>query len=426
MPNALGEHDAYHRLDTGPTGSLAIAGVRASELVEKWGSPQYVIDGDALRAQVVAVQRELASPSLHLYYSIKANPSLGVLRSCLAHGLGLDACSLGDVELALVAGALPDQVSFTGVGLTSAEIASLAARDIHMNLDSAVEVERFTKVAPGRPVGLRVIPDIQAGFHPHCRSGSWGGKFGVAVEDVTVLHESLNRAGCILTTLHTHLGSSIESPFPFLKALDVLLKTAVELPTVSRINLGGGLAARYHPDDQPFPLGELRQGLLARADAFRQSTGRPIAIALEPGELWVSEAGYLLCKVTVTKDWSRPGETVHVAITDGGMNLLPAHALYGTYFHIYVDRKADTGTAGTKYDIYGCTNQTGDRLASGRTLPALDADDILVIRNAGAYAYCRSTQFNERPRPAEVWVESGRAALSRVPETVESLIHGQF
>jgi diaminopimelate decarboxylase len=394
-------------------------------LLDSWGSPQYVIDGSALRSRIAAVRRELESPNVGLYYSIKANPSISVLRCCLAAGVGLDACSLGDVELAFTAGALPQQLSYTGVGLTEAQIAWLVAHGIHLNLDSAEEVERFVEVARGQTVGLRVIPDIEAGFHPHCRSGAWGGKFGVPIEEVSVLCEAIESADCTLTTLHTHLGSSIASSLPFVRALEILLEIALDLPTVSRVNLGGGLAARYHPDDAPFPLNELRQGAIERLARFQRVTGRRIHLVFEPGELWVSEVEYLLCRVIVTKEWVRAGETVRVAITDASMNLLPAHSLYGSYYHIYVDGKPEGSTGTVEYDVYGCTNQTGDRLASRRLLPPLSPGDALVIRNAGAYAYSRSTQFNERPRPAEVWAESGSAAVSRAAETVETLTRGQ-
>lgn len=418
---AAGVHD----LEASDAGRLAIGDLLLQEVAARYGTPLYIIDGEALTQRIESLRHDVTAPAIRLYYSIKANPSLAILKRCLESGLGLDACSPGDVHLAYAAGAAADQISYTGVGLSEEEIQALVSRGLRLNLDSLSELRRFARVAPGRPVGLRVAPGVEAGFHPQLRSGLWGGKFGVDPVEVSEAREILRNRNCRLCALHTHLGSSIGSERAFLQALDVLLELAGEAPEVATINLGGGLAARYHPDDSRFPLGALRAGILERLDQFEAATGRRVEVELEPGEFLVSEAAYLLCRVAVTKCWSGAArESVHVAITDASMNLMPAHSLYGTYFHVYVDGKNDSGGL-VPYDLYGCTNQTGDRLAQGRFLPPLAEGDLLVLRNAGAYAYCRSTQFNERPRPGELWIEDGRAQMVRDPEPLELLTHGQ-
>jgi diaminopimelate decarboxylase len=422
---AVGSHlDAFHRLEQ-QKGHLAIGEVRLADIAARYGTPLYVLDGDSLMRQIAALQQQLAAPNILLSYSIKANASLQILVRCLEAGLGLDACSPGDVLLALAAGARPEDVSYTGVGLSESQIGELAAAGVHLNLDSQVEVRRFAAAARGKRVGLRIAPDIEAGFHPHCRSGPWGGKFGLDPIEVADAGRVLRAASCALTTLHTHLGSSIPRPEPFLAALDFLLGLASDLPEVDRINLGGGLAARYHPNDPPFALSELRKGIDERLARFAERHGRQLTAELEPGEMFVSECGYLLCAVSVVKHWQRAGQELRVAITDGSMNLLPAHSLYGTYNEVYVDGKPLLHHELFPYDLFGCTNQTGDRLAVGRSLPELAEGDLLVLRNAGAYGYCRSTRFNERPRPGELWIEDGRTWLVRQPESLEHLTNGQ-
>jgi diaminopimelate decarboxylase len=413
---------AFHQLGC-DAGSYRIAGVPVKEIVQRYGTPIYVIDGEALSERIASIQNAFDGAPVRLFYSMKANANLAVVRRCLERGLGIDACSLGDVAIARAAGAEGRVISYTGVGLRDAELRTLTEAGVHLNLDSAQEVARFAVIAAGRPVGIRVAPNVDAGFHPHCRSGNWGGKFGIDPADLPALAATLASANCTLTTLHAHIGSSIATPTPFLHTLDVLLRAAATIPSVSTVNLGGGQAARYHSDDPLFPLESLRRGIVDRLARFAVESGRAMCVALEPGELVVSECEYLVSRITVTKRWSRDGGTRDVAICDASMNLLPAHALYGTYLHVYVEGERSGETA--MYDVYGCTNQTGDRLVHERTLPRLAPGDLMIVRNAGAYAYGRSTQFNERPRAGEVWAEHGSVSVARRPETVSELLEGQ-
>ena len=423
----LGTTDS-NRTFRGPTSDLSsrlgICGIAVDEIARTYGTPLYVIAGLGLTNHLVHVAQIFANTPIRLLYSVKANPNLDVMRACLAAGFGLDACSAGDVALARAAGAPPESISYTGVGLSRREIGVLLGSQIHVNLDSAEEIRSLIAVAPGRRLGIRVAPGIEAGFHPHCRAGHWGGKFGVDPSELPALLAALADARCEVTTLHVHIGSSISSPEPFLRALDTLLELASRMPMIAAVNLGGGLAARYHPEDAAFDLEALRDGIVDRLRSFAAMTGRQLEVLLEPGEFLVSESEYLLSRILVTKQWARAKTTIDVAICDASMNLMPAHSLYGTYFHLYVDGARATGAV-SHYDVYGCTNQAGDSLALARELPMLSASDLIVIRNAGAYAYSRSTQFNQRPRPAEVWVENGTIRVSRQAETVAMLLEGQ-
>ena len=414
----------FHRVESSSR-TLKVGCLGIEELACQYGTPLYVFDGKALQAQMENVGQGLGSPRIRLLYSIKANAGLALLARIRAAGFGLDACSPGDVYLARRAGAQPHEISYTAVGLGVREIAELSQAGIHLNLDSIQEAERYAATCPGRPAGLRVVPGIEAGFHPHCRSGTWGGKFGIPPEDLPAAVQVLSRAGCAVDTLHAHIGSSIAEAGPHLQALDRLLAVAEDIPTVQEINLGGGLAAPFHPDDRPYPLSELRAGIEDRLGTFERKFARSMIAVLEPGELLVSEAGSLLVSVLLTKRLERDGKRVSLAIVDGGMNLFPAHSLYGSYLHVYVSGKEGPNEPRSAWDIYGNTNQTGDRMATALSLPEIVSGDLLLFRNAGSYAWCRSTNFNQRPRPGEVWVEGGQAVLVREPETLHDLHRGQ-
>lgn len=412
----------FHRIGR-REGNVLIGGVPALTLAATYGTPLYVIDALELDSQIERACAALPTPRFLLYYSVKANPGLRVLRTALKRGLGLDLCSPGDLFLADKAGAPASALSWTGVGLSDERMQDLCSRGVWVNLDSESQADRWARTCRA-PVGLRVAVEIDAGFHPHCRSGRWGGKFGIAVDRVVATAAHLNDSGSPVEVLHTHLGSSIGDQRPYLSAFSTLLDLAGTMPSVRCINLGGGLGEPFHPDDAPFPLAALRDGLDAMSDAFEARTTRRLQVALEPGEFVASSAGYLITRVLDVKRWTRGAEHAIAAIVDSGANDYPANSLYDSYLHLYVDGKLDVEPLET-CTVYGITNQSGDTLARDRALPALERGDLLVVRSAGTYAWCRSTQFNERPRPAEVWVTDGGHELARSAETMEDLIRGQ-
>lgn len=413
----------FHRFNS-KGGQICLSDVSLRELADTYGTPIYILDGEIVEEQAALLRRVFSAPPFRLLYSVKANPNLYILSFLHKRGFGLDACSYGDIQLGFMAGFTPSEISYTGVGLGHEEIACLANSGVWLNVDSISELERWVRLVPGRPVGLRLIPEVEAGFHPHCHAGIWGGKLGIPREQLREAIRIAARAGSPLRTLHAHIGSSILEPGPFLVSLEFLLEAAAEMSTVDRINLGGGLGVPFHPDDRPFPIEELRDGILVRLRDFERHCGRLLSVELEPGEFLVSEAGSLLVQVKVVKEYVREDRVVRIIIVDGSMNLYPAATIYGSYLHIYVNG-CPFVDGGVPTDVYGNTNQAGDCLALRRLLPPLQEGDLLLIRNAGAYAYSRSTHFNERPRPAEVWVEDGTHFMVRRGEDVQVLLRGQ-
>ncbi len=402
---------------------IEVGGVPVSDLIARFSSPLYILDAERIDTQATRLLEAFPPPRHALYYSLKANPSIAVMERLRARGFGCDACGVADLELAAMAGWPGDAISLTGVGLSTTELSLAVERGVWINVDSLTELRRYCAIAPGRSVGLRVNPEVVAGFHPHCQAGGAGGKLGISLDEIDKALAVAGSHGVSVGTLHAHIGSGISEKEPFLKTAQVLLELTRNIESVQSLNLGGGIGGRHRPGHPEFPLAAFAEELGGLLDDFEKQTGRTIAVALEPGDYLVREAGYLACTVRVTKSRTSDGRVARLAIVDASANLLPASLLYGTYYPLLVTASGDQRLE--TWDIFGRTNQGGERLVAGRQLPELCEGDLLVFGSAGAYAACRASQFNEIPRPAEVLVERGSATVVRRAESVEDLAHLQ-
>jgi diaminopimelate decarboxylase len=379
------------------------------ELLERFGSPLFILDAARIDRQAARVASVFRPPRYRLYYAIKANPRVPVVRRLATHGFGCDATGIGDVEVARAAGCEPAAISVTGVGLSAAELRTLTAHGVHLNLDSIDELRLFCRAEHAGAVGLRVNPGIAAGFHPHVAAGVRRGKLGIDPDDLPEALAIARQAGVAIRTLHVHLGSLIPEPTPYLAACDLLLGLAARIPSVTTLNFGGGFSIPYDASTPEFPLVLLEVGLRRAVDDFEGTTGRRLTLAFEPGEFLLGPAGFLAATVRVTKPSAR------VAILDASANLLPAVLLYGVTYDAAVLPTGSRDGAETPWTLYGRTNQGGDMLAAGLTRP-LRRGDIVLFSQVGAYAACRSSQFNQIPRPAEVMIDHGHVALTHAPE----------
>ncbi len=402
---------------------LEVGGVPVASLVERFGSPLYLLDAARIDAQARKLSAAFPPPRYALYYSLKANPSIAVMERLRTQGFGCDACSIADLELATMAGWSPEAVSLTGVGLSTTELKLAVDRGVWINVDSLTELRRYCAIAPGRPVGLRINPEVVAGDHPHFQAGGAEAKLGISLHEVDEALAIGASHRVPVATLHAHIGSKVFDKGPHLRTAEILLGLAREIGSVTTINLGGGFGAPCGPADSEFPLEAFAEELRSFCDEFEQETLRTLTIALEPGEYLVAQAGFLACTVRVIKTRKSDGRTSRLAIVDASANLLPATLLYGRQYPLQV--AAGDGEQVAAWDIYGRTNQGGDRLATERTLPELSEGDVLLFASAGAYAACRASQFNEMPRPAEVLVANDSATLIRRAEKVEDLLHHQ-
>ncbi len=398
-------------------GSLHVEDVALADVAARFGTPCYVYSRAALEAALDEFLAELQGIDALVCYAVKANSNLGILNVFARRGAGFDIVSGGELQRALAAGADPQKIVFSGVGKTAAEMEqALAAGILCFNVESAPELERLNEVA-GRagkkaPVSLRVNPNVDAKTHPYISTGLKENKFGVAYEDALDLYR---RAAALpnieVAGIDCHIGSQLLDPSPFAEALDKVLLLVDQLDAegihLHHIDLGGGLGIRYSDETAPTVKSYLGP-LLARL------AGRQLKIVLEPGRRLVGNAGLLLTQV----EYLKPGEVKNFAIVDAAMNDLARPALYDAWHDILpvAPRAGETKS----WEIVGPVCESGDFLGHGRPL-ALASGDLLAIMSAGAYGMAMSSNYNTRPRAAEVLVDGDAAHLVRARETVEAL-----
>ena len=398
-------------------GQLHAESVALSEIAARFGTPCYVYSRAALEAALDEYLHELEGVDSLVCYAVKANASLALLNIFARRGTGFDIVSGGELKRALAAGGDPKKIVFSGVGKSVEEMRfALETGILCFNVESAPELERLNEVAArlGKkaPISLRVNPDVDPKTHPYISTGLKENKFGVAFDDALKLYQ---RAATLpnleITGIDCHIASQLLDPSPFVEALDKILLLVDQLTAAGirlhHIDLGGGLGIRYKDEIAPTAKAYL-QPLLAKLK------GRGLKLILEPGRRLVGNAGVLLTKL----EYLKPGEVKNFAIVDAAMNDLARPALYDAWHTI----EAVTPRAGATSDwqIVGPICESGDFLGRDRQLN-LQEGDLLAIFSAGAYSMSMSSNYNARPRAAEVMVDGNQAHLIRRRETVEEL-----
>ena len=398
-------------------GVLYAESVSLIDIAKRFGTPCWVYSRHALESAFDEFQQELVGLDSLVCYAVKANSNLAVLDVFARRGAGFDIVSAGELQRVLAAGADPRKIVFSGVGKTAAEMElALGIGILCFNVESAAELERLNAVAEraGKkaPISLRVNPDVDAKTHPYISTGLKENKFGVACADARALYRhAATLANLEITGIDCHIGSQLLHAAPFDEALDKLLLLIDQLTAdgivLHHIDLGGGLGIRYRDEEAPTVKAYLQPML-------EKLKERQLQVLLEPGRRLVGNAGLLLTRV----EYLKPGEIKNFAIVDAAMNDLARPALYGSW-HDIVPVSPRNATA-SLWDIVGPVCESGDFLGHGRQL-ALAAGDLLAILSAGAYGMVMSSNYNTRPRAAEVMVDGATAHLVRRRETVEEL-----
>jgi diaminopimelate decarboxylase len=396
--------------------------VALAKVASAVGTPTYVYSTAAIRNQYRALDSALGSVPHRIHYSVKANGNLAVLQLLCRLGAGVDIVSGGELYRARLAGFTGDDVVFSGVGKTAAEIVqALRARVRLINIESdaelAVVAAEAARLGVTAPVALRVNPEVHVSSpHAYIRTGERGTKFGIAYDDArAVAHASRALPGVRLEGLDMHLGSQIAGTEPYADGVERLLSLYRELAadgfdSLRYLDVGGGLAVTY---DEEVPTDA--SAFAAVVAAAVAPTG--LTLLVEPGRFLVGNAGVLLTRVLYRK---HTGGKTYV-VTDAGMNdlLRPSH--YAAYHHIE-PVIANRTRARSTVDIVGPVCESGDFFALDRELEDVRAGDLLVIRSAGAYGYAMASNYNARPRPAEVLVDGTRYAIVTARETYEDLV----
>ncbi|MBW8370437.1 MAG: diaminopimelate decarboxylase [Thiobacillus sp.] len=402
-------------------GRLHLEDVALDTLAERFGTPLYVYSRQALESAYQAYADAFAETPHLICYAVKANSSLAILNLFARLGAGFDIVSGGELARVLAAGGDPGKVVFSGVGKTADEMrAALDAGILCFNVESASELHRLNRVAGelGKvaPVSFRVNPDVDPKTHPYISTGLKENKFGVPIAEAPALYRlAASLPNLAVTGIDCHIGSQLTELSPLADAADRVLTLVDALAadgiTLHHIDLGGGVGIRYR-DETPPDLAAYGRALAARF------AGRREKLLLEPGRSLVGNAGLLLTRV----EYLKPGEDKNFAIVDAAMNDLMRPALYEAYHEIVAVNERNVPSQ--RYDIVGPICETGDFLGFARDL-SIEEGDLLALLSAGAYGMSMASNYNSRPRAAEVMIDKNEIHLIREREKQTGLMAGE-
>jgi len=396
-----------------------------AKLANHYGTPLYIYSRATLERHWKSFDQALGDHEHLICYAVKANSNLGVLNLLARMGSGFDIVSVGELERVLAAGGSPDKIVFSGVGKRYDEIQRALEVGIHcFNIESVAEIERINEVAAAMdvvaPVSVRVNPDVDAKTHPYISTGLKSNKFGIPIENARAVYQHIaTMANLNIVGVDCHIGSQLLEIEPFIDALkrvlilvDNLRKDGIKL---RHLDLGGGLGIPYNNETPPTPT--------KYAEAIKEVlAGRLLKIILEPGRAIVGNAGILVTRVEFLK-LNDDDEAKNFAIVDAAMNDLMRPALYQAWQKIIpVTEQSDAEEK--IYDLVGPICETGDFLGKDRSL-AIKASDLLAIRSSGAYGFTMSSNYNSRPRAAEIMVDGDQHYVIRERETIVSLFHNE-
>ncbi|MEM2074472.1 MAG: diaminopimelate decarboxylase [Zestosphaera sp.] len=399
---------------------LYVGCFKAEELAHRFGTPLYVYDVETLVGNYRRLIDSIPYRDVEILYSCKANNNLGILKTLKDLGCGLDAVSPWEALLGVRLGFPIRKILFTGNNVTDDDMMLVRGElGVLVNIDSIPQLKRYGRLFPGTEVSLRVNPGMGAGHHEYVVTGGIT-KFGVYPNQVEKAKELAKGYGLKIVGLHMHIGSGLLDPTPYLRALRTLLEIGKGFKELEFIDVGGGFGLPYRPREEPLNLTELGSGIANLLEEFTRKYG-PVRLRMEPGRYIVGNAGVLLVRVIEVKETEVDGVRKVFIGVDSGMNHLIRPALYGAYHEVIPASKADHPKE-VRADIVGNICESGDVLASDRSLPGLEEGDILAIMDVGAYGYSMSTNYNTRPRPAEVIVHGGEVRLTRRRETFDDLL----
>ena len=391
--------------------------VDLQELAATFGTPLYVYSRATLERHWNAFDQALGEHRHLVCYAVKANSNVAVLALLARLGSGFDIVSAGELARVLHAGGDPSKVVFSGVGKTLVEMEQALEAGIRcFNVESSAELKRLNEVAATHgvlaPVSLRVNPDVDANTHPYISTGLKENKFGIPVEYALDAYQQAADAGHLrIEGVDCHIGSQLTEISPFVDALDRVLELVQHIEDrgieIHHLDLGGGLGVRYQNEHPPSPQQYVRPLMARLAKTSKE-------ILIEPGRAIAANAGILLTEVQYLKE----SEDKNFAIVDAAMNDLIRPALYSAWQDIIA--VAPRPQAGTRYDVVGPVCETGDFLGKQREL-SVRQGDLLAVRSAGAYGFTMSSNYNSRPRAAEILVDGEQAHLIRRRETLQEL-----
>ena len=397
-----------------------IGGVSLADITDVAGLPVYVYDSGIIARQVDRMRSAFSGVPHRIMYACKAPTNINIPKVLKGLGTGLDTVSITEVHMGLRAGFTPEEILFTPNMISYDELQEAVQLGVHINIDAISVLDRFGHDHAGSvPVCLRINPHIMAGGNERISTGHIDSKFGISIHQMRHVQRVVESNGIHVNGLHMHTGSDILDADVFLQGAELLLEVAETFPDLEFLDFGSGFKVPYKPDDVATDIEELGTKLAERIAAFNKDRTRPVEVWFEPGKFLVSEAGTFLAEVNVIKQTTA---TVFAGV-NSGLNHLLRPMLYNSYHHI-VNASNPNGTPRI-YTVVGYICET-DTFGADRKLHEVREGDILAFQNAGAYGWMMSSNYNSRPRTAEVLVHEGVPHLIRRRETIEDLLSTQI
>jgi len=389
-------------------------------IAEQHKGPVYVYDSEKIQKQYRRLENAFSGvEKLRINYACKALSNLSILNLLRSMGSGLDTVSIQEVQLGIKAGFQPKDIIFTPNGVSINEIEQVAALGVQINIDNLAVLEQFGTKHPEVPVCIRINPHVMAGGNSNISVGHIDSKFGISIHQIPHVLRIVENTKMHINGVHMHTGSDILDIEVFLYAAEILFDTALKFENLEFLDFGSGFKVPYRAGDIETNLEELGEKLTERFHRFCSTYGSELELAFEPGKFLVSEAGYFLSKVNTVKQTT---STVFAQI-DSGFNHLIRPMLYGSHHEIY--NLSNPNGNERFYTVVGYICET-DTFGTNRKIAEISEGDLLAFKNAGAYCFTMSSNYNSRFRPAEILWHENKAHLIRKEENFEDLIQNQI
>lgn len=390
------------------------------EIAKTYGTPVYVYDADYITTQYQQLSNAFANSNARFFYACKALTNVNILKHVKTIGCNVDCSSINEAKMALLAGFEPKQILYTSNGIHFSEIEEAQSLGVHINIDSISNLEKFgKKYGHTYPVGIRLRPNIMAGGNLKISTGHDKSKFGIPVEQLKEVLAVVEQYNLHIQNLHIHTGSDIKDVEVFVKGIDVLFDIIPHFKELTSIDLGGGFKVPYKDGDAETDIPLLAQKVQEAFANHPNPNGNPLEVWFEPGKYLVSGAGYLLASVNVIKETAAAN---FVGLNTGFNHLI--RPMFYDAFHAIENISNPEGPIHS-YAVVGNICET-DTFAWDRPLNEIREEDILLFRNAGAYGFEMSSNFNSRYKPAEVMVKEGTVTLIRRRDVFEDLLTNQI
>ena len=399
--------------------NLKMQNLELLQAVQEFGCPLYVYDGDKIISQYNRLVKAFHKvENFKIHYAVKALSNVSILKLLKNEGCGLDTVSIEEVLLGLHAGFHPNEIMYTPNGVSFEEIEKVSEMGVQINIDNLSILEHFGAKYPSTPVCIRVNPHVMAGGNANISVGHIDSKFGISIHQLPHILRIVANTKMNINGIHMHTGSDILDVEVFLYAAEILFESAKQFKNLDFIDFGSGFKVPYKKGDIETDIEEFGRKLSKRFLAFEKEYGRSLTLVFEPGKFLVSEAGQFLAKVNVIKQTT---STVFVGV-DTGFNHLIRPMLYGAEHHI--ENISKNKGKERYYSVVGYICET-DTFATNRKISEIHEGDILSFKNAGAYCFSMSSNYNSRVKPAEVLWKNGKAHLIRQRETFEDILRNQ-